>query len=259
MGFRVFGEPLSNLMVYLDEFGHEGPFISRDHERHRTSPVFGLGGFWIPIDQVRHFSTWFYRLKCDLLKFEIERDQAIAHSWEKKGAALYTTRNVLQYQQLRRATNRLLNKIEKTGGKVFYVGVEKDSPQDHHTAKDLYRSVLREAIKRLDQHCDWNQCQFFMIMDEKEQTFRQEIVREAAIQMYGHEKKRYLIEPPIQAESHLFQTLQCADWLCGLIGRTATYMVLPEEYPELEWTEKYFLARLKSVSPNSGIRFCRPE
>jgi hypothetical protein len=32
-------------IAYLDEFGHDGPFISRNHEKHNTSPVFGLGGF----------------------------------------------------------------------------------------------------------------------------------------------------------------------------------------------------------------------
>lgn len=29
------------LIAYLDEFGHVGPYVSRDHARHNTHPVFG--------------------------------------------------------------------------------------------------------------------------------------------------------------------------------------------------------------------------
>jgi hypothetical protein len=31
-------------LVYLDEFGHVGPYVSRTHPHHNTSPVFGFGG-----------------------------------------------------------------------------------------------------------------------------------------------------------------------------------------------------------------------
>ena len=61
-------------IAYLDEFGHIGPFVSRQHPQHNTSPVFGLGGFVLPSSKVRAFATWFYQLKCNLLQFEIDRD-----------------------------------------------------------------------------------------------------------------------------------------------------------------------------------------
>lgn len=245
---------MSTIIVYLDEFGHEGPYISRNHPKHNTCPIFGMGGFWLPVAQVRQFSSWFYQLKCRLLDFEIRRDGAMPYIWEKKGSSLYTTQNVTRYQELRKATFRIINKISRSGGRIFYVGVKKDPPQDCHSSKRLFRSVLREAIKRIDQFCAFHQSQFFMILDEKEQSFRYEIVQEAAMQMYGSNPRKSLVEPPIQAESHLFQTLQCADWLCGLIGRVGTYEVCSEEYPELEWTKRYFRSRLFASAPNSGIR-----
>ncbi len=31
-------------IAYLDEFGHDGQFISRHHKVHNGSPVFGLAG-----------------------------------------------------------------------------------------------------------------------------------------------------------------------------------------------------------------------
>lgn len=94
-----------------------------------------------------------------------------------------------------------------------------------------------------------------MILDQQEagRQFRENVVAEASYAMYNSGRKS-MLEAPIQAESHLFQTLQCADWLCGLIGRVACFKVLPEEYADLAWTQKYFSARLKSVAPKAGIR-----
>jgi hypothetical protein len=62
-----------------------------------------------------------------------------------------------------------------------------------------------------------------------------------------------MIEPPLQAESHLFQTPQCADWICGLVGRTGCHLVAPGEYAEFSWFQKYFAERLAHVAPISGI------
>ena len=45
--------------AYLDEFGHIGPYVSRQDPRHNDSPVFGLAGFVLPSEQVRGFGTWF--------------------------------------------------------------------------------------------------------------------------------------------------------------------------------------------------------
>jgi uncharacterized protein YdcH (DUF465 family) len=209
----------------------------------------------LPSDKVRAFATWFYQLKCNLLRFEIERAGVPAYQWEKKGAALYTTANVLKYRELRTATFRLMNRIERDGGMVFYVGLQKTHSPATHNAKILYRAVLRESIKRIDQFCVARDAHFQMILDEQNEVdFRAQIVAEASIQMFGEEARTTMIEPPIQAESHLFQTLQCADWLCGLIGRVGCYKVAPDIYPELDWTTRYFVARLKRAAPSSGIR-----
>jgi len=239
--------------VYLDEFGHIGPFISRTHPRHNTSPVFGLGGFLLPSEKIRAFATWFYQLKCHLLAFEISRDGVPPYQWEKKGAALFTTKNILKYRELRGATFRLFNRIEKDGGIVFYVGLQKAHTPETNSPKDLYCAVLHESIKRLDQYCSSRNAHFQILLDEQEDILRKQIVAEASKQMFG-EATKTMIEPPIQAESYLFQTLQCADWLCGLIGRVGCYQVLPKQYSDLSWTEKYFVSRLRSVSPISGIR-----
>jgi hypothetical protein len=83
-GFRLSGTLNSFYVAYLDEFGHVGPFVGRSHPKHNTSPVFGLGGFVLPVGHVRSFASYFYRLKCNLLAFEIERAGTPAYLWEKR-------------------------------------------------------------------------------------------------------------------------------------------------------------------------------
>ncbi len=245
-------------VAYLDEFGHIGPYISRTDARHKTSPIFGLGGLVLPSTKVRQFATFFFQLKCNLLKFEIDQSGQHPAKWEKKGASLYTTQNVQKYRQLRVATNRLLNQIEKCGGYVFYVGLEKAPPHGGHRSDDLYRAVLREAIKRLDESCEGRHDHFMVVLDEQKDDsgnkFRHKIVEASAQSMFGQAGRKNLIEPPFQAESHLYQTLQCADWICGLVGRLGCYQIAPTEYIDFDWAELYFGNRLRKISARSGIR-----
>ena len=249
-------------VAYLDEFGHIGPYISKDDPKHNTSPVFGLGGIVLPHAKVRQFATFFFKLKNDLLSFEIGKSGCHPAKWEKKGSALFTTKNVEKYPELRRATNRLLSWIEKNDGFIFYVGIEKRIGEENHSSEHLYKSVLLEAIKRLDQECDLHNDVFMIILDQqddmqqvkKDNSMRAKIVEASAVSMFGADPKKNLIEPPIQAESHLFQTLQCADWICGLIGRLACHQVASTDFESFNWATKYFGARIKSVARRSGIR-----
>ena len=78
--------------AYLDEFGHIGPYVTKQYPRHNDSPVFGLAGFVMPSEHLPGFGTWFFQCKCDLLAFEIERSGQNPALWEKKGGRLYTAR-----------------------------------------------------------------------------------------------------------------------------------------------------------------------
>ncbi len=239
--------------AYLDEFGHIGPYIARDDPKHNDSPVFGLGGMILPYDEVRHFSTWFYQLKCRLLEWEIKQSGEHPAAWEKKGSALYTTANVKKYQQVRAATNRLLNQIRKIRGHVFYVGLQKNKPVDQSNPQGLYLTVLAEAMKRLNQYADERDAGIIIVMDQHQD--REAILTRASQAMYGGPTpRRRIIEPPFQVESERFQTCQCADWLCGLIGRVGAYQARPDEYSEMIWTQTYFQDRLDAAATRSSIR-----
>jgi len=257
VGFRVFCRGGYHIVyfAYLDEFGHIGPYVHRDDPQHNDSPVFGFAGFIIPANQIRAFGTWFFQLKCGLLDFEIKQANAHPANWEKKGASLYTTRNVTKYPELRGATNRILGKFEKIGGHVFYVGVDKVRPHEDHNAQQLYMFVFREAMKRLNQYAEQRNTELLIVMDEHQD--RDKILTTATQQMYGADWRNRIIEPPFQVESHRYQTSQCADWICGLVGRFGSYWARPDEFEEMSWTEKYFGSRLKRASISSGIRVFR--
>ena len=243
-------------IAYLDEFGHIGPYIARAHPRHNDSPVFGLAGFVLPLDEVRNFATWFFQRKCHLLDYEIARSGEHPALWEKKGSSLYTARNVSAYPELRKFTNRLFNKIAAIDGFVFYVGIAKTAPVSSHNPNLLYRKTLREAIKRLDEFCA-RDCtppsNFVLALDEHDQ--REALITEASRNMFGGpHPRRHLVEPPFQLESHRYQTLQAADWIAGLIGRLGASWVDRGSYPENDVFRKYFQNRLHHASRRSGIR-----
>ncbi|WP_049871109.1 DUF3800 domain-containing protein [Desulfurispirillum indicum] len=242
-------------IAYLDEFGHIGPYISATDPKHKTHPVFGLGGLVLPYNQVRDFSTYFFKLKNNLLNFELQKSKKHPAKWEKKGSQLYTVKNVEKYHELRAATYRLFNAVRDRGGFLIYVGIEKKRRVEGHDAKKLYHSVLREAIKRLDQEAEQREAQFMLILDQQEENvLRGEIVETASIAMYGVEPRYRLIEPPVQVESHLYQTVQCADWLCGIFGRLIHYEFEPTVRPGYKIFLDYFNDRINQVALRSSIR-----
>lgn len=248
-------------VVYLDEFGHIGPYVGHDDPNYNTHPLFGLAGMALPANRVRNFSSFFFELKKNLLSFEIQRAQCHPAVWEKKGSSLYTLKNVQKYQELRTATFRIFNKIKACDGFVFYVGVEKDRTPDRSNAKGLYKRVLNEALKRLDQEFTQRQSSFMILCDQQDDMqnvagkgMRADIVRSASTAMFGHAGVKSLIEVPVQAESHLYQTLQCADWICGLVGRLQRYHMEPKFQPDMVAFETYFGDRLKAVATRSSIR-----
>lgn len=243
-------------IAYLDEFGHIGPYVGRNDPKYKESPVFGLAGLVLPADQVRNFGTWFFQRKCELLAWEIKRAGAHPATWEKKGAALYTTTNVENYPELRNFTKRFLNKIQSVGGFVVYVGIKKTLPPDRHKANIMYVRILLEAIKRIDAFCEYD-CKpcsnFILALDEHDQ--RDNLLTAAAQSMYSKTKPmRHLIEPPFELESHRYQTMQAADWIAGLVGRLGAIWAEPGEYPENSIFRHHFEQRLFNVTKRSGIR-----
>ncbi|WP_170427099.1 DUF3800 domain-containing protein [Ruegeria arenilitoris] len=239
-------------IAYLDEFGHDGPFISRVDTRYSTSPVFGLGGFIIPADQARYFSTSFFKLKCRLFEKEISYSSHPAARWEKKGSDFFKASKIENVREIRNSFNRMINAIyNKHNGYIFYVGSEKKGEPSSHNSVKLYQSTLREAIKRIDTFCEAQDAQFMLCLDYH--SNRKEMVKTSAIEMFGS-KRKSLVEPLFHAESDLYQTLQFADWVSAVVGKIYSYNARPHEYSENKPFKDYFGVRLRQASLKSGVR-----
>jgi len=209
----------------------------------------------LPDREVRPFATWFYKRKCELLAFDIKQAKEHPSTWEKKGSSLYTIKNIEKYRELRIFTNRFLNKISACGGRIIYVGLHKQAEVKDHKPLRLYLAVLKEMMKRLNALCehDKERPDFLIVMDEHQE--RESLLTEASRAMFNKDNpKRRLIEPPFQVESHRYQTVQAADWICGLVGRLGPYWVLPQEFPDWLPVEQYFGPRVRQASITSGIR-----
>lgn len=256
---------MTHYVAYLDEFGHVGQFVSRNHPKYKTHPAFGFAGLVLPASEIREFAIYFYKAKCQLLKYDLANDNPRnlpAYQWEKKGSQLYALRNVTQYEQLRRTTFRLLNHIEKIGGYVFYTGEHKTTDPIAHNSTETFKRQLLQSVRKIDKFCAQSGSTFMLMLDEQRagNEWRETNVEVCTLAMFedASEKCRTLIEPPIQAESHLFQTIQCADWICGLIGRLTALLLVSDEYSELEPFDKYFSARIaKVILPGSGMEHQR--
>jgi Protein of unknown function (DUF3800) len=243
-------------IAFLDEFGHIGPFISRSDRRYNHNPVFGLAGYIIPSDHVRHFATWFYQLKNQLLASEISRSGTHPATWEKKGTDLFTTINIYQYRNVPLAGFRIINKIYKLDGRLFFYGRQKYLPPHKSNSDGLYNTVMSHSIRQLDNFCVTKNKKFMVILDQHENRIK--LLATASKTMFGDQPARCLLEPPFQVESHLYQTIQAADWIATLVSRLTAYRVLPTQYIDWQWAERLFGRRIDENATHSMLWRQRP-
>ena len=229
-------------IVFLDEFGHIGPFVSRDHKSFKTSPVFGLAGYAMPADRVRAFATWFHQLKLDAFARDIEASKKHPATWEKKGNQLFTSGRVYKYKRLMFA---LISQIRAEKGRLFYHGVQKTRQPENSNPVGLYSTVLSHAILNLEKMFADIGGQYIIILDEHQS--RLALLETALSTMYGQHQAKRLAIAPFQAESHLYPTVQAADWIASIIGPLFAYRALPLEFEDQAWAEKYFEQRIASV------------
>ena len=236
----------------MDELGHGGPFISRADKRYNHSPVFGLAGYILPHNQVRHFATFFFKLKSQMLAAELAKAREHPATWEKKGNQLITTKNIARYAHIREGIHRMLNEIYKCHGKIVYYAREKYMAPETSNSSGLYTTVMAHTSRNIDAYCCKLNGQFMMILDQHSDRIR--LLESASKTMFSpHNPARCLIEPPFQVESHLYQTIQAADWIASLVGRLMAFTVEPGQYSDWDWAEKYFGQRVRSLSTHSSL------
>jgi hypothetical protein len=237
--------------VYLDEFGHIGPFMSRGAIKYNESPVFGLAGIILPGDEIRQFATKFLQLKEYIFQREIKRSGIISAEWEKHGSQIFTPKQVARYPHFRSTGARLLNYIRDSGGRVFYYGREKIAGSLNVNSVGLYTTILGHAIRQLEKYSVSTNSNFIIVVDEH--STRKELLVTASKTMFGHTPTRHLLSPPFEVESYINQNIQAADWISAIVGRLWAYEILPTQYADHANFKKYFWQRLNQVSTHSTI------
>ncbi|QRM32757.1 DUF3800 domain-containing protein [Microvirga sp. VF16] len=239
------------IFAYIDEFGHIGPYFGRSAPVYNESPVFGLAGILLPEPAIRPFASFFLQQKELLFSEEIIRSGKMASQWEKKGTSFLRPRPVEQYPNIRRTIYRMMNRLHRDDGAVFYYGREKIKNRTDLNSMGLYKTILSHAIRKIDNYCEQIGENFALVIDEH--SARKELLETAAKTMFGEAPARRLISPPFEVESYLNQSMQAADWIATLVGRVYAHKASPEEFPDYEPMSRLFGDRLHNIAVNSTV------
>jgi hypothetical protein len=239
------------MFAFLDEFGHLGPFVARNDSKYNTSPVFGVAGFVMPDSHVRAFATWFFQFKNNLLRAAFEKRKCHAAAWEKKGAAVFTPKHLIRYEHIRQGARRLMHHVNGCSGVLFYYGREKWQLPENCNPSGLHTTVLAHAIRNLNLFCENAGQNFVIIMDKH--SSRKVLVETAAKTMFGNDPARRLLEPPFEVESHLYQTVQAADWIAALVGRVWAYRLKDKQFADHQIADQAFGDVLDKLSKHSRV------
>ena len=150
-------------------------------------------------------------------------------------------------------SSRVLNKLRDLGAEVVFYGQEKPrgGPSEiQESNAQRYDHAMKQLIKRISWDLPDGE-NLLMILDKQGDRERLEIYAGVASFMFSNEHAKRLIEPPMEVESHLYQTVQCADWICALLGRIAAYKFDPA-FEEFRWAPEYFGGRLASITSKSS-------
>lgn len=219
-------------LVYLDEVGETGAFVSHDDKRYNTSPVFGYAGFVIPEGSAREFSQRFVQAKRMLFKTEIEQ-AGNSSQWEKKGSEIFKESNILRYPQHLRVFAGLVGRLVSLGGSLFYYVDEKPMGTPKQTDLDPEAreyDAMRETANRLARHADSHGQNALIFMDQVNEKQRATRVQQMYAHMFSrgasHEEMVRLVEPPMHLDSKVSANVQFADWVAACVSAGANYQLV---------------------------------
>ena len=260
------------LIAYIDEVGEPGAFVSYDHTKFKTSPVFGYAGFVIPEERVHDFSRQVMQTKKDFFSF-LHPSENYTPTWERKGAELFQ-KGAMERAKGRReilALRDLLEKLPSVGGSLFYFVREKaigtpgqvwgsasGSPETRSFIEERTQKCLAEAINRLCTHADNKTQNILLFQDMINESQRKAQVARSYANIYArmkeHQEMRRILEAPAYIDSELSSNIQCADWIAALIGRACNYQLNPSS--PYAWVGDTFREQLRgSFTYESTLQF----
>ena len=125
------------------------------------------------------------------------------------------------------------------------------------TSQELEESCLIETINRLGRVASQAHERLLVVMDATDTDNRERAVATLGRTIYStkNHDTDSIIEVPIQADSHLYGTIQLADWTCALLGRLSDYHFA--ESSEFGWSidlgQKILKTKGLSFTSNSAI------
>lgn len=222
------------LLAYIDEIGEPGAYVSKDHKRFNTSPVFGYAGFVLPERSARRFGQVFTQEKRTLFAKELE---GVEHPgrWERKGSDIFTHCAWADYKQQVRVFRGLVEQLDQLGGKVFYYADQKEPGTPRQVKKSLEEresDAMQETVNRLCRHADTRGENLLIMVDQINEKQRAERVASLYAHIFSRAQSfpemRRAVEPPMHIDSALSSNVQYADWVAAAIGRAIDYQLEAE-------------------------------
>lgn len=222
------------LLAYIDEIGEPGAYVSKEHLRFNTNPVFGYAGFVIPERAARRFGKLFTEEKRRQFANElIEVDNP--GRWERKGSDIFTPDAWASYGSQIRTFRGLVSKLGDLGGKVFYYADQKEKGTEKQVRFDRDERetrAMQETVNRLCRHAGTQDSNLLIMMDQINEKQRAAHVAASYAHIFSRSKEfpemEAAVEPPMHIDSALSSNIQFADWVATAVSRAIDYQLEPK-------------------------------
>jgi hypothetical protein len=235
-------------LLYLDEFGHPGPYDPSD-TRHRHHPLFGFAGVAIEATSWRDLDRSFLRLKLRYYAEEIRKAQIVAgirpERWEPKQ---------LRSRRDRRFAADVLGLVRSCRGTLFAYGCVKRASPRAHGAHALYNSQVQGALETYERFlrsiADRQRGQGVAIVDRRSESQNQLVLESAQSHLFANPYMRQadarVIETPLLVATEWYHGVQLADVVGGVVGAAFRARALGDA--SFAWAEQQFGRRIDSLS-----------
>lgn len=213
-GFRVF--LLRVLLLYLDEFGHDGIWDPSD-PAHRHHPLFGLAGIAVPGERARDLDRGYLRLKLSYYAHEVQR----AGDRDGLRPERYEPKQLQSRRDFRFAT-AVADLVGKVGGHVFAQGVAKRIGRH---GENVYENVAKRTLTTFEHYLRQRHgtklgCGV-IVLDRRDEVRDLKLLEALQRHLFsttlGYQFRR-ISETPLLVRSDWYHGVQAADTIARSVG-----------------------------------------
>lgn len=222
------------LLAYIDEIGEPGAYVSKEHPRFNTNPVFGYAGFVIPERTARRFGKRFTEEKRTLFANELSEVEHPGR-WERKGSDIFTPDAWVSHRYQIRMFRGLVRELGNLGGRVFYYADQKEKGTEKQvrlSRDERETRAMQETVNRLCRYAAGQDSNLLIMMDQINEKRRAAHVSASYAHIFSRSKEfpemEAAVEPPMHIDSALSSNIQFADWVAAAVGRAIDYQLEPQ-------------------------------